>query len=190
MIDLCERARRYIEKLPIGVSGQNRHSATFHCAFVLTQGFGLSEEQAWPILCEYNARCIPPSDERKLRYRLQRAIRTCSNKERGFLARGAIWTPSKQYERLHLAPPQKFAFNPEKLAQFAVRYATESDETWLAERSRTHLSEVTTPARFLELLYTNGEKVLVFRDWRSQGDFVWPDDAADLPAGGLTGFGS
>jgi hypothetical protein len=190
VIDLTERARRYIDTLPVGVSGQNRHAATFHCAFILTQGFGLSEDQAWLLLCEYNSRCLPPSAEHKLRYRLERALRASSSKERGFLARGAIWTPSKEYQRLHLSPPKKFEFNPEKLAQFAGRFATEADETWLAERSRAseELSGI-APQRFLELLYNKErEKVLIFRDWRSQGDFTWPDAADDLPAAGPDGI--
>ncbi len=75
-VSITERARAYMAKYcPPGISGTNRHAATFYAATVLVNGFGMSEEEAWPLLCEYNLTCQPPSDEAKLRYRLARAPR-------------------------------------------------------------------------------------------------------------------
>ncbi len=75
---LQERARKYHAKLEGAVSGQSGHSATYHAACVLVLDFGLSVDDAWPIMLEYNQRCQPPWNERDLRRKLTEA-----NKEPG-----------------------------------------------------------------------------------------------------------
>jgi hypothetical protein len=39
----------------------------------LVHGFALSEEQAWPILCDYSSRCSPPWSEGELRHKMESA---------------------------------------------------------------------------------------------------------------------
>ena len=57
-------------------------------------------------------------------------------------------------------------------------------EKWLAERSPIDLDTITSPEAFLAHLYREDEKVLIFTDQRSQGDFLaWKKPAElDRPA--------
>lgn len=72
---VVERARKYIEKMPPAISGEGGHNSTFRVACVLMIGFGLREEDAMPILQEYNQRCQPAWTERELLHKLQHAAR-------------------------------------------------------------------------------------------------------------------
>jgi len=67
---------------------------------------------------------------------------------------------------------QKPVFEPEKLKSIGQRLTTEITDQWLYERS-----PVTpwnrSPAGILHKLFRSGERVLVFTDYRSQGEFVW-----------------
>lgn len=67
---MIDRARRYVATLPPAISGSGGHDATFRVAYALRVKFGLSEANAWPLLCEYNARCKPPWAEAELRHKL------------------------------------------------------------------------------------------------------------------------
>jgi hypothetical protein len=80
---VIERARRYLAKLPPAVSGCGGHDATFHAACCLILGFGLSVDDAFAILAEWNATCDPPWSERELRHKLQSADQRTD--ERGYL---------------------------------------------------------------------------------------------------------
>jgi hypothetical protein len=51
-----ERARAYIAKMPGAISGAGGHDQTFAVACALVK-FGLSPDDAWPLLLEYNQRC-------------------------------------------------------------------------------------------------------------------------------------
>ena len=75
MTTLTERAAAYAAAMPPAISGQGGHQATFAVASALIHGFALSEEQAWPIMCEYNARCSPPWSEAELRHKLADAFK-------------------------------------------------------------------------------------------------------------------
>jgi len=178
-MDLIERAARYIGKMPPAISGQGGHNLTFHAACILVQGFGLSPEQAFPILAEYNQRCSPPWNEKELRHKLTGADRAVSVKGRGWLAKGAEWTPSKDWRDYHAIPePPKPQFEAEKLAKFSGEWAKRIDLVWLANRSSLDPATVSA-AKFLELLYAPGEKVCVFTQEYSAtigaGVTLWPD---------------
>lgn len=69
-----ERARAYLAKLDPAVSGQGGHNQTFNAACKLVE-FGLSEQDAWELLWEYNCKCAPPWSERDLRHKLRDAFR-------------------------------------------------------------------------------------------------------------------
>jgi RecA-family ATPase len=87
-LDLIERARRYLAKIPPAISGQHGHDQTFAVACTLVQGFGLSVADASSLLSEYNARCSPPWSERDLAHKLADADRAAPPPEgRGHLAR-------------------------------------------------------------------------------------------------------
>ncbi len=86
--DLAERARRYIAKMPPAISGQKGHDATWEVAQVLARGFSLSRAQSWPILLEYNARCVPPWSEPELLHKIETAEGQ-SRLPSGYLLEGA-----------------------------------------------------------------------------------------------------
>jgi hypothetical protein len=73
------RAAAYVAKMDAAVAGQGGHNKTFRvtCRLVhpAPRGFGLSPDQAWPILLAYNARCSPEWPERELRHKLDDALK-------------------------------------------------------------------------------------------------------------------
>ena len=88
-LDVIERARRYLAKMPPAITGQHGHDQTFAVACTLVQGFGLSVDAAAPLFTEYNARCSPPWSEHDLAHKLADADRAAPPAEgRGHLARG------------------------------------------------------------------------------------------------------
>lgn len=72
--ELPQRARSYLNAIPGAVSGAAGHAATFSAACVLVR-FGLSQSEAWTLLLEYNARCLPPWPESDLKHKLTDAFR-------------------------------------------------------------------------------------------------------------------
>ena len=70
---VIDRARMYVSRMPGAISGQRGHDATWAVAQVLVRGFGLSVEQAQPILEEYSERCQPPWSAKKLEHKLTSA---------------------------------------------------------------------------------------------------------------------
>jgi hypothetical protein len=67
------RARAYLATLPPAIEGQGGDKQTFTVACHLVIGFGLSPEEALPLLREYNQRCLPPWTEEELLRKLQEA---------------------------------------------------------------------------------------------------------------------
>jgi hypothetical protein len=82
---VTERASRYVAALPAAISGARGHDAHFRVACVLINGFALPDEHAWPILREYNARCLPPWSEHELRHKLAEAYKVQHRDPRGHL---------------------------------------------------------------------------------------------------------
>jgi hypothetical protein len=87
---VISRARAYIATIPGAVSGQGGHDVTFHVACCLILGFGLSVDDAFPILMDWNQSCQPPWSERDLLHKLQSADQRPS--ERGYLLHGRAHT--------------------------------------------------------------------------------------------------
>ncbi len=70
---VIERARSYLATIEPAVSGQAGHNVTFRAACKLTQGFGLSIEDALPLMQEWNQGCVPPWSDRELMHKLENA---------------------------------------------------------------------------------------------------------------------
>jgi putative DNA primase/helicase len=70
---IFERARRYIGKMSPAISGQGGHKQTFAVACRLVIDFGLSVDEALPLIEEWNATCQPPWEQRDLIHKLQDA---------------------------------------------------------------------------------------------------------------------
>ena len=66
------RARSYLARLDPAVSGAGGHNRTMYAAACLVQKFGLTIEQAWPLLLEYNdTKCSPKWTARELLHKLE-----------------------------------------------------------------------------------------------------------------------
>ncbi len=53
------------------ISGQRGHDRTFRVACVLAIKFGLTLEQAWPLMREWNEQCEPPWSDKEIAHKLQ-----------------------------------------------------------------------------------------------------------------------
>lgn len=105
MNSIHDRARAYLARMPISVSGQGGHAAAFAAALALVKGFGLGEQDALPLLMEWNAGCLPPWTESDLRHKLRDAAK--SDKPSGYLLGNDAAPP-----RERIAPD--FESEPEK----------------------------------------------------------------------------
>lgn len=96
-----ERARAYVTRMPGAVSGAGGHDQTFAAACKLVE-FGLSPDEAWPLLLEFNQRCQPQWSERELRHKLEDAFRRAN--------------PRPEFSRLAprfaVTPPAKVKIDP------------------------------------------------------------------------------
>lgn len=173
-----DRARRYVAKLPDAISGAGGHNATFAAACALVKGFDLSPEEAWPILEEFNQRARPPWSEAEMRHKLRSADGTYDDKPRGYLLRGAyaagsidnsnapVVRPAPTRELPKRPPP-----DPKVIADF-TRGVGEISEEFIARRSPIGRCGG-EPHDFLTMLYEPDERVLIFTNHRSQGDFLF-----------------
>ena len=96
--DVARRARDYLATMPPAISGQGGHDQTFDAARKLIHGFGLTPEQALPLLHEYNRRCVPPWNDAELRHKLESA-HGCEDQQgrpRGYLLLGNGTPPAPQ----------------------------------------------------------------------------------------------
>lgn len=80
---VVERARKYLAKMPVAVSGQSGHNATFHAACVLVLGFELAEQDAVRLLLEWNHSCQPPWSEKEIIRKVREANKQSGR--RGYL---------------------------------------------------------------------------------------------------------
>jgi replicative DNA helicase len=130
--DIERRASAYIAKMPPAIAGQNGHAATFEAAIMLARGFALSEEQTYRLLCEYNARCVPPWNEKELRHKAKGAVRS-ERLSLGFLLNDdREWAP-KRYV-MPPAPPDDPDYLPEP-------------PDWMADAAPTEVQPAGTPSR-------------------------------------------
>jgi hypothetical protein len=83
---ILNRAAAYVAKMPSAISGQGGHDQTFAVACALVLGFGLTVDEAWPIMEVYNERCEPPWTDKELLHKLTDADKKPD--ERGYLLSG------------------------------------------------------------------------------------------------------
>jgi hypothetical protein len=72
---LVQRARGYLATVEPAISGQQGHNRAFRAACILVVKFGLSFEQAWPLLTEWNRLCEPPFSDKELVHKLEDALK-------------------------------------------------------------------------------------------------------------------
>jgi len=191
MLTVIERARKYVAKCPAAISGQNGHGATFHVAAVLVHGFALGEADALALLREWNGSCVPPWGESDLQYKIKSAANTVHTLPRGHLLDNELKNGSSIPAKPLPPPPPKPKFQKTVLARIANKVADIMDVTgFLAKRSPVPVVGQDS-ASVLRHLYArgSGEKILIFTDMKSQGQFLWEADRSDdiqqrhLPAG-------
>src|SRR5262245_15394145 len=97
-IGATDRARAYLAKVPQAIQGQGGDRATYRLCCVLVNDFALSEAEAWPLLVEWNLRCLPQWSESTLRTKLRSALRCSHPKPRGNKRDAGRWNPPVAYQ--------------------------------------------------------------------------------------------
>ncbi len=69
---IIDRASKYIAKMPPAVSGENGHDTAFHTACELFR-FGLTDDEARSVFDDFNARCLPPWNDKDIAHKLAAA---------------------------------------------------------------------------------------------------------------------
>jgi hypothetical protein len=77
MKTIQERARSYVLKMPVSIEGSGGSVDAFNVAAALVVGFLLSDEDAYPIMEQWNQSCQPPWSEKELMQKLASARRDC-----------------------------------------------------------------------------------------------------------------
>lgn len=132
--DVLRRAEAYLAKVPPAVAGQGGHNQTFHAACVLIEGFGLTANDALPLLRVWNERCQPPWNDKELLHKLQDAERKTTR--RGYLLHNDRKCQSDNGND-HATQPQNrngiltYSFAPITSAEFA---GGDYRPTWLVPR--------------------------------------------------------
>ena len=177
-----ERARRYVAKCLPAISGQHGHDATFYVACVLVHGFALGEADALALLREFNQRCLPPWSEGELRHKITSAANATHLLPPGHLLGDAENMGGRVSQKPLPPSPPKPKFQKSVLARIAGQAAAIADAVrFLAERSPVPVARQDS-ASVLRHLYArgSGEKILIFTEMKSQGQFLWEADRSDL----------
>lgn len=127
---VVERARLYLAKVPVSVSGQGGHNAAFHAACLLAIDFGLSENDTLGLLREWNQGCQPPWSERELAHKVSEAMKQPGERNRLRNARQENWdkiTISQYTPPVVEAPPTKLCL--EDAARGYLKATSEGKET-------------------------------------------------------------
>lgn len=69
--EVLDAARRALQRHGPAVEGKGGDDHTFRACAIVTHDFGLTDVEAWPVLLEWNAACLPPWDEEALRTKLR-----------------------------------------------------------------------------------------------------------------------
>lgn len=72
-LDVVERARRYLARVEPAMAGQHGDVHTYRVCCRITRGFALDDQDAFRVLDEWNARCVPPWSERELSAKISHA---------------------------------------------------------------------------------------------------------------------
>ena len=89
---VLERAQKYIDAIPGAVEGEGGDHQTFMAAKALVNDFGLSVNDALPLMQSYNSRCQPPWEYKDL----VRKLNDASHCERSQKGRGELALSSKE----------------------------------------------------------------------------------------------
>ncbi len=85
------RVRAYLDKVPGAVQGQSGDHATYVVACRVVRDFGLSDADAFDVLCEWNSKCEPPWSDAELRDKVANARQYGQG-----TVGGALWSSSRR----------------------------------------------------------------------------------------------
>lgn len=161
---VADRAAKYLAKMPPSISGQGGHNAAFHAACVLVQAFGLSPDEAYPVMLGWNAACTPPWSEKDLRHKLADALKQPG--QRGYLRDvpmqgwGSVKLPTWK-QREHRDDPNEAPYEGPAESGGATATAERSEA---AKSPPDFASRVTTSnqqiARRIELLESGAQQLV------------------------------
>jgi hypothetical protein len=159
-----ERVRAYIAKMAAGISGAGGYDQTFAVACALVK-FGLSPDDAWPLLLEYNQRCQPQWNERELRHKLDDAFNR-ANPRKDFNSRAS---------RFRLDRKPKVKIDPATaLENFLRGFQCDEVDLWEASPVRPPDDWTRDAIALLETLYLPGEKINFVTAYHLEGDKARP----------------
>ncbi|MBU3720766.1 MAG: hypothetical protein FGM22_08425 [Burkholderiaceae bacterium] len=184
MIPLIERARRYVAKAGPAISGAGGHTHTLLVAKALVKGFALPHAEALALLEEWNQ----GNAEKWTLHELEHKIRSAANGPGvdGYLL-------NTQDERVVSDRPPMSRPDVRKRREFdlaaleaqSAGLGDVADLVWLANRSEIDPATVTAEG-FLRRLYMPDERVIVFSEYKSQGQALWPTEK--IPTAGPEGI--
>jgi hypothetical protein len=159
-----ERARAYVEKMPGAISGAGGHDATFAVACALVK-FGLSPDEAWPLLLEYNQRCTPAWVEREMRHKLEDAFRRANPR--------TDFNTCASRHRFDRAP--KVKIDPATaLENFLHGFKCDEVDLWEASPVRPPDDWTQDALALLETLYQAGEQINFVTAYQLDGEKARP----------------
>jgi hypothetical protein len=116
-----EQAQKYLSAIPPSISGQQGHSQALNACRALVIGFNLSDNEAMPLLQDWNRTCQPPWSQKELEHKLREAANKPFDKPRGYLlthrsmhagrpsasAPGPVWRPELPKQDYDLSEAQE-----------------------------------------------------------------------------------
>jgi hypothetical protein len=172
------------------IDGQRGDDALYAAACAVVNGFDLGDGEALSVMLSYNStKCSPPWSEDRLRHKINQARGAKHDHAPGGLARwvakelGYAVAVSPGYERratsaghetvagmpvLDLKKKYPFDLATLKRAVAAVPAITPDDLRAMSPRPVKGV----TAAEYLESVYQTGERVLIFDNMHSQGQFL------------------
>ena len=172
-LSVVERARRYVSKIGPAISGSGGHTHTLLVAKALVKGFSLPHSDSLALLEEWNQGNVEKWTTGELEHKLRSAANGPGAD--GYLLQGAEAPMGESLGRPVSKPRPKPVFDVEALRRVAGDLAEAVDLPWLANRSEVDPATVSAE-EFLVRLYNAaaGERVVVFSEYKSQGQAVWP----------------
>lgn len=184
-VPVIERARRYLAKVGPAISGAGGHTHTLLAAKSLVKGFMLPQSDALALLLEWNQ----SNADKWTAHELEHKIRSAANGpgQDGYLLGSASAPEARHFVPTQVKPAVKRVFDVQALTRLAGDMADKVDLIWLANRSEVDPASVSAEG-FLARLYNAqaGERVIVFSEYKSQGQAIWP--AERIPTSGPDGI--
>ena len=151
-------------------------------AAVLVHGFDLADGDALTVLREWNGGCQPPWCEAELIHKIKSAQTATHREARGHLTGKELKGFGGSPKRTGGPPvPRKPKFAPMVLKRIASKVPGIADVVEFLRRVSPVTVDKQDSTSVLRHLYPpgSGEKVLIFSEMKSQGQFVWDADASD-----------